>query len=306
MKVPPERGWGFFLMQKMITEEQEIALMTQRKIAIQGVAGAFHDIAVQRYFDEEMQIVPADTFKDLVTKVEESTNADLGIMAIENSIYGSIIPNYNLIRNSDLQITGEVFLRIQQNLMVFKGQTIDQITEVYSHPVAIAQCEAFFQNYPHIQLIETDDTAASARMIKENNWKHAGAIASSLAAEIYDMEIIHASIEMNKRNYTRFLIVERTSTLTEALHFNKVSMCFALSHEVGSLHKILAGLAACNANLTKIQSVPIIGRPWEYRFFIDFLLEDSSDFERTMQVIQSLTIDRQLLGKYIKGKHHDH
>lgn len=280
-------------------------LIRPRTIAIQGVAGAFHDIAVQRYFDKKMEIVPEDSFKGLVATVEDDQSTDLGMMAIENSIYGSIITNYDLIRNSELSITGEIYLRIQQNLMVINGQTIDQITEVYSHPVAIAQCEAFFQHFPHIQLIETEDTAASAKMIKDRDWKHAGAIASSLAAEIYDMEIIHHSIETNKQNYTRFLVVEPSKTLAQPLDFDKISLCFTLSHQVGSLHKILAGLAACNANLTKIQSMPIIGRPWEYRFFIDYLLEDISDFEVTMKVIQSLSNDYQLLGKYKKGIHHD-
>lgn len=289
----------------MKIEEVQTFIQPQ-KIAIQGVAGAFHDIAVQRYFDTSMEIVPADSFKSLVAKVQSDREADIGMMAIENSIYGSIITNYDLIRNSQLKISGEIFLRIQQNLMVLQGQTIDQITEVYSHPVAIAQCEGFFQHFPHIQLIETDDTAASAKMIKQQNWKHAGAIASTLAAELYEMEIIHQSIETNKQNYTRFLVVEPSKNLSSHVFYDKISLCFTLSHRVGSLHKILAGLAACNANLTKIQSVPIIGRPWEYRFFIDYLLENTSDFEATIEVVQSLSNEYQLLGKYKKGKHHDH
>lgn len=276
------------------------------RIAIQGVAGAFHEIAARKYQTEQaVEIVPASTFEQVIAMAQNAELADGALMAIENSIYGSIIPNYNLIRKSNLEIIGEVYLRIKQNLLVHEGQSIQEITEVYSHPVALAQCETFFQQYPHIRLIEAEDTALSVKMVKNNNWKHAGAIASTLAGEMYEMNLLAAGIETNHQNYTRFLVLAPKSKAVKNEVFNKVSLSFTLRHEVGSLHKILGGLADCKANLTKIQSVPIVGKPWEYRFYLDYLVEKPSDFRQTMEVIQPLTLDFKLLGTYKKGKHHE-
>jgi prephenate dehydratase len=276
------------------------------RIAIQGVAGAFHEIAARKYQTEQaVKIVPASTFEEVIAMAQDTEMADGALMAIENSIYGSIIPNYDLIRKSDLEIIGEVYLRIKQNLLVHEGQSIEQITEVYSHPVALVQCKAFFQQYPHIRLIEAEDTALSVKMVKDNNWKHAGAIASTLAGEMYEMNLLAAGIETNTQNYTRFLVLAPKSTTVKDEVFNKVSLSFTLRHEVGSLHKILAGLEICNANLTKIQSVPIVGKPWEYRFYLDYLVKSASDFQQTMEVIEPLTLDLKLLGTYKKGKHHE-
>lgn len=289
-----------------ITEEEHEQIETMQpdtaRIVIQGVAGAFHEIAARYYQQSQpVEIVPASTFQELINVAQNPNLADGGIMAIENSIYGSILQNYDLINNSNLEIIGEVFLRIKQNLLVLEGQTIEDLTEVYSHTVAIAQCHKFFSQYPNIKLIETEDTALSAKMVKEKGWKHAGAIASTLAANMYEMSILAAGIETNKQNYTRFLVLAPKKQEEKSKDFNKVSLCFSVEHTVGSLHKLLAALAACNANLTKIQSVPIVGKPFEYRFFVDYLIENTSDFELTMKVVEPFISDLKILGKYKKG-----
>lgn len=282
--------------------EQLVSSEPVTRITIQGVEGAFHEIAARHYQQSsDVEIVPANTFQDLIEFAQNPKISDGAIMAIENTIYGSILPNYELLNNSNLEIIGEVFLRVKLNLLVLKGQKIEDLTEVYSHPVAIAQCLAFFKQHPHIKLISAEDTALSAKMVKEKKWKHAGAIASSLAAEMYEMETLAAGIETNKLNFTRFLVLAPKSRKKQKKAFDKVSICFTLGHEVGSLHKLLSILAVYNANLTKIQSVPIVGKPWEYRFFVDYLIDSPENFEKAMEVVQRLTSDLKILGKYKRG-----
>jgi prephenate dehydratase len=282
--------------EQLVTSEKVV------RIAIQGVRGAFHEIAARYYQQSQaLEIIPANTFQDLIELAQNPKETDGAIMAIENTIYGSILTNYELINNSELEIIGEVFLRVQQNLLVLKGQKIEDLTEVYSHPVALAQCGKFFKPYPHIKLISMEDTALSAKMVQENQWKHAGAIASSLAAEMYELETLAAGIETNKLNFTRFLILAPRQETTRVKDFDKVSICFTLGHEVGSLHKLLSILAVYNANLTKIQSVPIEGRPWEYRFFVDYLIDNPENFEKAILVVEQLTSDLKVLGKYKRG-----
>ncbi len=289
-------------------EEEQLPSMNKKtvRIVIQGGAGAFHEIAAKRYqYLNNVEIVPAETFQDLIEVAQNPDLSDGGIMAIENSIYGSILPNYALLNSSNLEIIGEVYLRIKQNLMVLPGQKIEDLTEVYSHPVAIVQCKPFFKKYPNIKLIEAPDTALSARMVRDNNWKHAGAIASSAAADLYKMDMIAEGIETNKANYTRFLVLGIRKEIEVEKTFNKVSICFSLQHEVGSLHKVLAALSATNANLTKIQSAPIVGKAWEYRFFIDYLIENKADFKAGIEAIKTLTSEFKILGKYQRGQLHE-
>lgn len=289
-------------------EEEQLPSMNQKtvRIVIQGGAGAFHEIAARRYqYLNNVEIVPAETFQDLIAVAQNPSLSDGGIMAIENSIYGSILPNYALLNGSNLEIIGEVYLRIKQNLMVLPGQKIEDLTEVYSHPVAIVQCKPFFKKYPKIKLIEKEDTALSAKMVRDNNWKHAGAIASSAAANLYEMDIIADGIETNKANYTRFLVLGIKKEIEVDKDFNKVSICFSLQHEVGSLHKVLSVLSATNANLTKIQSAPIIGTAWEYRFFIDYLVESKADFKAGIEAIKVVTSELKILGKYQRGQLHE-
>ena len=300
----------------LVSSNHQIVKSSNR-IAIQGVRGAFHEIATRCYFeyDEDLEIVESETFEDLIAMTEEGKSVDGALMAIENTIAGSIMNNYNLLDNSDLRIEGEVYLRIVQNLIVTPGVAIEDLTEVYSHPVALAQCVHFFKKYPHIKLIEATDTALSVKMIKEKGMTHAGAIASSLAAEIYEMEVLQASIEDYKQNYTRFLYLVK-SEFAEEINSNiampmqigwarsKCSMVFTLKHEVGSLHTVLAALAMFGANLTAIQSMPVLDEPWHYRFFVGFTFKNYRSYELIMETLEGLTEDIKVLGTYRVGKYY--
>lgn len=289
------------MTQEIISEkETEKAL----SVAIQGYPGAFHEIASRLYFSEEenLDIVPAHTFDDLVRMVDNS-ETDTALMAIENSLEGSLMYNYRLLYQGDFSIVGEVYLRIKQNLMTLPGKKIEDLTEVRSHPMAIAQCREFFRQYPHIRLVETVDTALSAKQIEDDNLQTVGAIASTLAADLYNLEIIAPSIETNKLNYTRFLVLRRNEGLKAVSDINKVSVSFAVSHDVGSLQKVLTIMAAYNMNLTKIQSTPIPGKQWEYRFFIDFMLGEHLDWQQSIDALKPLTADFKVLGAYRKGEH---
>ena len=279
---------------------------TPLRVSIQGYAGAFHEVAARRCFQNQpLEIVPAHTFEDLVGMVEAQEEADIGLMAIENTLAGSIMRNYTLLQQSGLHITGEVFLRIKQNLMVLPGVQIESLREVHSHPMAISQCREFFTQYPNIRLVETVDTALSAREISENGWSHIGAIASTLAAEMYELEIIAPGIETNKKNHTRFLVLEKGTPKLDAT-LEKVSISFATDHEVGSLYKALAVMAAYNVNLTKIQSAPIIGHPWEYQFYVDFVVQGKVGHEQALDAIRPLTRNLQVHGVYACGEHYEY
>ncbi|MCB0569757.1 MAG: prephenate dehydratase [Phaeodactylibacter sp.] len=276
------------------------------RVSIQGYAGAFHEIAARYCFGETpIDIVPAHTFEDLVRMVEQQEQADVGLMAIENTLAGSLMHNYKLLHESRLSITGEVYLRIKQNLMALPGQRIENLREVHSHPIAIAQCREFFSRYPHIQLVETADTALSARNIREKELEGIGAIASMLAADIYGMEVLAEGIETDKKNHTRFLLLRQGQPTPIEKEVEKVSLSFAVDHQVGSLYKVLAVLAAYNANLTKIQSAPIIGHPWEYLFFLDFVMEGEVGYRQAIEAIRPLTRGLRVLGMYAKGQHYD-
>ncbi len=273
-----------------------------KRIVIQGGYGAFHEIAALQYFEnEEVEIMPRDTFKDLM-KALRKDKADYGIMAIENSLAGSILPNYSLLKESPMKIIGEVYMRIRQNLVALPGQRIEEIREVYSHPMAILQCQEFFDHYDHIKLIESLDTALSAKEIREHGLTGIGAIASELAAEKYDLEIIASSIETNKKNYTRFLILGNGKDSVPATEVNKASVHFALSHKIGSLSKILSILSYYEINLSKIQSMPIMGKDWEYQFYIDVEFTDYELYTQSIEAIRPFTSDLGILGEYIRGK----
>ncbi len=272
------------------------------RVAIQGVPGAFHDIASRHFFGaDRVKIVPAHTFRQMVEQVENDA-ADTGLMAIENTIAGSIIGNYRLLTASKLRAVGEVYLRIRQNLMALPGQRIEDLREVHSHPIAIAQCDEFFAQHPHIRLVEMEDTALSAQRIAEQQLTGVGAIASHLAASMYGLDLLAESIETNKQNFTRFLVLERMAEALPVLAADKVSLFFSLSHEVGSLHKVLAALSAHGANLTKIQSAPIEGRPWEYFFFVDFVTEESGEWQAAVEAIRPFTHSLEVLGAYRQGR----
>lgn len=275
------------------------------RVCIQGYSGAFHEIAARFCFDQQdIKVVPAHTFESLIEQLESGQTADIGLMAIENTLAGSLMHNYKLLQESSLHIVDEVYLRIKQNLMVLPGQQISDLTEVHSHPVAIQQCRKFFRDYPNIRLVQIEDTALAARNIKEQKLKHVGAIASSLAADIYGMEMLAKGIETNKKNHTRFLVLQNQKQIKKEA--NKVSLSFSVDHEVGSLYKLLAVLAAYNINLTKIQSAPIIGRPWEYRFFVDFISAGNMSIEQAIEAIRPLAHNLKVMGIYPRGQHHDY
>lgn len=291
------------MTQEIISEKKtETAL----SVAIQGYPGAFHEIASRLYFsEEELDIVPAHTFDDLVRMVDNS-ETDTALMAIENSLEGSLMYNHRLLHDGNFSIVGEIYLRIKQNLMTLPGKKIEDLTEVRSHPMAIAQCREFFRKHPHIRLVETVDTALSAKQIEDENLETVGAIASTLAANLYNLEIIAPAIETNKLNYTRFLVLRRNEGLEAVENINKVSVSFAVSHDVGSLQKILTIMAAYNMNLTKIQSTPIVGKQWEYRFFVDFMLGEHLDWQQSIDALKPLTTDLKVLGAYQKGEHFEY
>lgn len=274
-----------------------------KRIAIQGGFGAFHEIAAVHYFENEnIEIVPRSTFKDLF-KALKLGQVDFGITAIENSLAGSILPNYTLLQESKMKIIGEIYLRIKQNLVALPGETISSIKEVYSHPMAILQCFKFFEDYPHIRLIDSEDTALSAKMIYDNKLKGVGAISSTLAANKYQLNILASGIETNKMNYTRFLILQaRNGDNNNIHHVNKASISFALAHKIGCLSKVLSILSYYDINLAKIQSMPIIGQDWDYHFFVDVEINDYKMYQQSLDAIKPFTAGLQILGEYIKGK----
>ncbi len=272
------------------------------RIAIQGGYGAFHELAAHKYFmNDEIEILPRESFSDLLTSLRDH-KADYGIMAIENSLAGSILPNYNLLKETHMRIIGEVYLRICQNLVALPGVEIESIKEVYSHPMAILQCGQFFKQYPHIRLIESIDTALSAEDISVNHRTDTGAIASRLAAEKYGLQILEEGIETNKMNYTRFLILTENGAAIDKADVNKASIHFALAHKIGSLSKILSIFSFHEINLAKIQSTPIIGKDWEYQFYVDLEVNDYEMYLNALESIKPFTSGLMVMGEYKKGE----
>ncbi|HOW09206.1 MAG TPA: prephenate dehydratase domain-containing protein [Bacteroidales bacterium] len=269
------------------------------KISIQGEKGCFHEVAARQFFCyDEIEIVPCSTFDLTLAKVIEG-EADYAMMAIENARSGSILYNYTLIRESGLKMLGEHNLRVKQNLMALPGQTIHDIRQIRSHPIALSQCMEFLNKYPEITLVETDDTAGSAKLIAEHRLRKIAAIASANAAEIYGLEIIAEGIETYPRNYTRFLVVGNPEKGNR--NGNKVSVCFATGHKPGSLAAVLVKLAEMNINLSKIQSVPRLNGDWEYMFYLDLELPGDITVEKIESVLQNLTNNLEILGVYNKG-----
>jgi prephenate dehydratase len=273
-----------------------------KKIAIQGGYGAFHEIAAHHFFkNEEIEILPRNTFRDMLTTLKDR-QCDFGIMAIENSLAGSIIPNYNLIINGNMHITGEIYLRIKQNLVAMPGVKIGELREVYSHPMAILQCQDFFDAHPHIRLIESMDTALSAQEVADKKARDLGAISSRMAAEKYGLDLVSESIETNKMNYTRFLILSENGIKIPREEVNKASIHFTVAHKFGSLSKILSILSYYEINLAKIQSMPIVGKDWEYMFYVDVEINDYEMYKRALEAIGPFTPSIGILGEYSKGE----
>lgn len=270
------------------------------KIAIQGEKGSFHEVAAQQYFSPgTVEIVPCSTF-DLTVNCVKSGTAELAVMAIENARSGSLLYNYTLIRESGLKILGEHNLRIKQNLMALPGQTIEEIKEVRSHPIALAQCMKFLNTLPGIALVESDDTAGSARIISEKKLRGIAAVGPLNAAALYGLEILAEGIETYPKNYTRFLIIgnDRRSEKTG----NKASVCFSTGHKPGSLAATLVTLAGMGINLSKIQSVPRLNGDWEYLFYLDLELTEETGIEMVENALEKITGNLEVLGVYNKGE----
>lgn len=270
------------------------------KIAIQGFEGCFHQIAARHYFGKNIEPVCCLTFAEVVRSIAKG-EADAGVMAIENSIAGSILPNYNLLQKSDLCVAGEIYLRIRQHLMMLPGQSPDNIREVHSHPMALLQCMDYLEKFPQWRLVETDDTALSARHIRQRKAMHIAAIASKLAAELYELDIVAPNIHTEKKNYTRFLVLQKEERLVKEASPNKSSVYFHTENSHGCLAKVLTRIAEEGVNLSKLQSFPIPGTEWRYYFHADMEFEGMEQFEKVIRRIRPLTEGLRVLGLYKKG-----
>ena len=272
-----------------------------RKIAIQGVKGCFHEQAARLFYEGQgcssPEIVECAEFDDLYKSLS-SGQAQAAVMAIENTVSGGLLPNFELLRKYDRKIKGEVFLRIQQNLMALPGQKIDDIKEVRTHYMAINQTREFFKDYPWIRLVESEDTAKSAADVARNGLFGVGAVASELAADLYNLEVLAHSIETYKQNFTRFLILDDGLQVDKA-QVNKASWCFTLNHKPGSLAHVLTILSFYDMNLTRIQSLPIPGQEWQYFFYVDIKFEDYLRYEQALSAVRPLMEDLNILGEYI-------
>ena len=270
-----------------------------KRIAIQGVPGSYHDIAAHKYFkDEDIELICCNTFEDVFGEMKRDDNV-LGVIAIENTIAGSLLHNYELLRDSGATIIGEHKLRISHSIMCLPGEDWSTLTEINSHPVALAQCRDFLQHHPHLKVVETEDTAGSARDIKEKGLKGHAAICSKYAAELYGMKILQEGIETNKHNFTRFLVVCDpwiADDLRERSKLNKSSIVFS------SLSQVLSIFSFYKINLTKIQSLPIIGREWEYMFYVDVMFTDYLRYKQSIDAVTPLTKALKILGEYAEGE----
>ncbi|MEO7393294.1 MAG: prephenate dehydratase [Chitinophagaceae bacterium] len=269
-------------------------------IAIQGYEGSFHQVAAQYYFGKNVEVLPCATFRDVVKVTLNKKESDGGIMAIENSIAGSILANYNLLQKNNLKIAGEIYLQIRQNLLVNTGVKLEDIREVHSHTMALQQCYDFLDKYKW-KLVETDDTALSAKHIHQHKSKHIAAIASKLAAELFDLEIIAPNIHTLKNNYTRFLVLQREGSAQTVADANKASVSFHTDHSRGSLAKVLTKIADGGINLSKLQSFPIPGSDFKYNFQADMEFDSLDQFNKVIEQAKGLTEDLKVFGIYKKG-----
>ena len=275
-----------------------------KRIAVQGMAGSFHEDAALKYFDEKTEIVECKTFTS-VCELIDTDKVDFAVMAIENSIAGSLLKNYQLIRDYHLRIIGEIYLHIQMNLMVSPGVKPADITNIHSHPIALQQSMEYIEKYyPNARLHEGLDTAGAAKYISEEKPKNAAAIANLRSAELYQLEILETGIETNKKNYTRFLILSKHGNVTEGT--NKASICFEVGHFYGALARVLNTLAENEINLTKIQSVPIIGKPNEYTFHVDIEWEKPDNYDKAIHQVLKYASSLSILGEYVRGELHIH
>ncbi len=276
-----------------------------KRIAIQGELGSFHDIAAHQYFEgEQVQLICCSTFEQVFENIKQDPTV-IGMTAIENTIAGSLLHNYELLRDSGAAVVGEHKLHISHCICCLPDDDWDSINEVHSHPVALQQCRGFLAAHSGLKAVEAEDTAGSAQYIAEHQCKGWAAICSVDAANMYGMKILEAHIEDNKHNFTRFLVLchdSQADALRQDRHINKASLVFTLPHEEGSLSAILSVLSFYKLNLSKIQSLPIIGQEWQYMFYIDLSYSDGLRYHQAINAIQPLTREMQLLGEYEDGK----
>jgi len=269
----------------------------KKTIAIQGIQGSNHHKVAQVYFGKDVQLDECMSFDVLVNSLLQGKSA-YAIMALENTIAGSIIPNYALIDANNIHINGEFYLNIHHHLMALPNQTIDDITEVCSHPMALLQCKEFFKQYPHIKLVEDVDTAAVAKKIQEKEQKGVAAIATRMAADLFDLEILSGEIQTIKTNVTRFVILQKEKPINGIDQMDKASIRFELDHKRGSLAAVLNVMSDCKLNLTKIQSLPIIETPWKYAFFVDVTFENYENYIKAISILEIMTTSLKVLGTY--------
>ncbi len=273
----------------------------EKKVTIQGYEGSFHQVAARQFFGKNVEVITCGTFRDVVGIGGDKKQADGAVMAIENSIAGSILPNYNLLQKSKLQVIGEVYLSISQNLLANKGVKLEDIKEVHSHPMAILQCLDYLEKY-NWKLVETEDTALSAKLVQQHKSKHIAAIASKFAAQLYDLNVLAPDVHTLKNNITRFLIMEPVATKTKVENADKASIYFQTDHSRGILSKVLAKIAQGNVNLSKLQSMPIPGSTFKYGFYADLEFENNKQIEKVLENVKALTNSAKVLGLYKKGK----
>lgn len=271
------------------------------KVSIQGFEGSFHQVAAQQFFGKNVEVICCGTFNEVVKIAGNKKESDGGVMAIENSIAGSILPNYNLLQRSNLTIIGEIYLQIKQNLVVNPGVKLEDIREVHSHPMAIQQCLEYLDKYDW-KLIETEDTALSAKHIHQHRSKHVAGIASKLAAELFQLNVLAPNIHTMKNNYTRFLILQRSEAAEQVLDADKASVVFHTDHSRGSLARVLTKIADGGINLSKLQSSPIPGSEWRYSFHADMEFDTLEQFNEVIGEIKPLTEEVKVFGVYKKGK----
>lgn len=272
-----------------------------KTIAIQGAKGSNHHKVARDYYGSNILLKECMSFDSLVQSLLNK-EANQAVMALENTIAGSIIPNYALIDSNNLHICGERYLNIHHHLMALSNQKIEDIKEVCSHPMALLQCKAFFKKHPHIKLIEDVDTAEVAKRIAENKLEGVAAIAPKIAAEIFNLEIIEDDIQTMKDNSTRFVIIQTEQPNNNTNKINKASLKFQLDHKRGSLATILNVLSDCKMNLTKIQSLPVIETLWKYAFFVDVTFEDFEDYKKAKSIVEIMATEFKVLGEYKNAK----
>lgn len=271
----------------------------KQKIAIQGFEGSFHQMAAMQHFGDDIDLICCSNFRQVIRSAVSDPSCVAGVMAIENSIAGSILPNYNLIAQSNLQITGEVYLQIDQNLLVNPGVTLDQIEEVHSHPMALLQCAEYLEKHPW-KIVESEDTALSAARIKQDKSTRIAAIAGAFAARLFGLNMIAPDIQTQKNNYTRFWVLQKSMAHHHTA--DKASMVFHTDHSKGSLARVLGKISECGVNLSKLQSFPIAGSDWKYQFHADCEFADLQQWQHLLEVIRPVTAEVMVYGVYKNGK----